>query len=527
MIPLLHTISRLSAWRKVNGQSGQMLIVIGLVVIPISMVLAAVAVDASVWQSERRGAQKDADLGALAGALELVGPSGSAANASATAAAYLAQNDEAGNGGSKAPNIHTLTVDDTCFHTKNADGTPRSDAVTVDLLHESRTFFASIFGIDAAPDIGAHAKACAGAAQAPQGIVPIETDLTGPCFGVGGVPLIAQPCPLDFGAQDGNPRGILDLQADPDYCSQGGGSGDLTDLIVNGATGTCLINSNNPACPGSKWYDCVAVQPGNPTRVGRAFRARLAKDGQCDALYGNPPDGTDDFNETVSLAFGDPNDPATAIYEPRDCDPNTDGVQMSPRLITIIVLKTPPVANGSTGNPIYAFAGIYVSGCNSDPNTDMPIYKDCENINGGGNVEIAPVGGGTHFTSLNMADCGSGAKKTPCPTDTPVPTNTPTFTRTPTYTSTSTRTPTPTFTPGPPTNTPTPGNSGPCGHGNQPTCVPTPTPGGPTATPTPDNGGGGNGHIVVWGRLVNLIFAGSEAGPPTNATTIFSISLTQ
>jgi hypothetical protein len=264
----------------------------------------------------------------------------------------------------------------------------------------------------------------------------------------------------------------------------------------------------------------VAVQNGNPTKVGRAFGQRIAMEGQCDATFGNG-DGIDDFDETVTLTF-DSVDDSKDIYEPNDCDPNTDGIQISPRLITIIVLPEAPVS-GNTGYPIYAFAGMYVEGCNTDPDTDSNLDKKCD-LPGGGNTEIAPMGGGTHFASLNFADCGVGNK----PTCVPTATFTPTFTRTPTYTSTSTRTPTATFTPGPPTNTPTPGNSGPCGHGNQPTCVPTPTPGGPTATPTPGGGGGGgNGHIVVWGRFVNLIFAGFEAGPPTNATTIFSISLTQ
>jgi hypothetical protein len=35
------------------------------------------------------------------------------------------------------------------------------------------------------------------------------------------------------------------------------------------------------------------------------------------------------------------------------------------------------------------------------------------------------------------------------------------------------------------------------------------------------------GHIVVYGRFVNLIFAGHETGAPTEATTIFSISLVE
>lgn len=464
-------------------ERGQMLIVFALVILPISMVLAAVAVDASVWQSERRGAQKDADLAALAGALELAKPD--AGDAAGAARASLTANDEAGNGGSKAANVKNLIVDNSCF-----PGDNKNDAVTVDVNHSSQTFFSSIFGLKVAPDVGAHAKACAGAAESPQGIVPIETDLTGPCFGVGGVPNIAQPCPLDFGAQHGNPRGILDLQAPGDYCSDASGSGSLEDLITTGASGTCLTNSQD-ACDPTKngpWYDCVAVQNGNPTKVARGFEARIAKEGACDTNH----DGVEQFDEVVTLAFDSP-DNSKDVYEPRDCDPSTDGVQMSPRLITIIVLQSPPTS-GNTGYPIYAFAGIYVEGCNDDPTSDADLDVKCTTP-GGGHAEVAPVGAGTHLVDLNLAQpCGKGSQ----PTCTPTPTFTPTATRTPTPTRTPTRTPTVTN-----------------------------TPSAPTATPTPGGGGGGAGHIVVWGRLVNLFFAGHEAGPPTSSTTVFSISLVQ
>jgi hypothetical protein len=387
-----------------------MLIVIALVVLPVSLVLAAVAVDASVWQSERRGAQKDADLAALAGALELAKPT--VGDAAGAARSSLASNDEAGNGGSKAANIKNLIVDNSCF-----PGDNKSDAVTVDVNHTSQAYFSSIFGLKLAPDIGAHAKACAGAAQSPAGIVPIETDLTGPCFTADGAPLIGQACPLDFGAEHGNPRGILDLQAPPDYCSDASNSGSLEDLIITGASGTCLTNSQSSCDPAKNgpWYDCVAVQNGNPTKVGRAFATRIAKEGACDTNG----DGVEQFNEVVSLVFDSP-DPSKKVYEPVDCDPNTPGVQMSPRLITIIVLKTPPVS-GNTGYPIYAFAGMYVDGCNHDETSNANLDVKCANSGGGGGV----------------------------------------------------------------------------------------------------------GHLVVWGRMVNLFFAGDQAGPPNDSTTIFSISLVQ
>jgi uncharacterized membrane protein len=55
-----------------HSERGQMLMTFALLVVPVTFVLGAVAVDASMWQSERRGAQKDADLASLAGAYELL-----------------------------------------------------------------------------------------------------------------------------------------------------------------------------------------------------------------------------------------------------------------------------------------------------------------------------------------------------------------------------------------------------------------------------------------------------------------------
>jgi hypothetical protein len=464
-----------------------MLIFIALFVLPLSALLAVVVVDASAWQSERRGAQKDADLAALAGALELTKPV--AGDADSEARASLTTNDEAGNGGSQIDNVLNVTVDNSCFPSD-----ARIDAVTVDVEHDSRAFFSSMFGISVAPDIGAHAKACAGAAQAPKNLIPVETDITMPLCFVAGQPQLGEICPLEFGAQDANPRGIIDLEAPGDYCSDAGGSGDLEDLIEFGADGSCRINDLGSCDPdhNGPWYDCVAVQSGNPTKVARAFERRIAREGACDT-DGN---GIESFEETVILAFDAP-DPEDRIYEPRDCDPDTDGMQFSPRLISIIVFEEPPTGPSNTGHPIYAFAGFYLMGCTlSDDAVSVGDLDPFCDVPGGGNVSAQPSRGAQFVSFPSHHRCGHQS----VPTCTPTPTNT----------ATSTPTPVPTNTPGAgPTATPTTGGgNGTCGGGN----------------------GGGNsgcGHVVVWGRFVNLLFTDSETGPPTEATTIFSISLVE
>jgi hypothetical protein len=112
-----------------------------VLVMSVVFVIGAIAVDIGLWLSERRGAQTDADLAALAGGVELV-LGGSPADAEAAATDNLAANDEQGNA-------------------SFVNGTPdaTTECVTVDVGHDSRPLLFQIFGIPA-PDIGAHAKAC-------------------------------------------------------------------------------------------------------------------------------------------------------------------------------------------------------------------------------------------------------------------------------------------------------------------------------------------------------------------------------
>jgi hypothetical protein len=278
----------------------------------------------------------------------------------------------------------------------------------------------------------------------------------------------------------------------------------------------------------------VAVQGGDTKKVLDAVHARIAREGACDALPGANHDRIDDFDEVVRLVYGDPSptgDRSKRVYEPIDCDPNTPGVQVSPRLITIIVLSGPPTA-GNDGNPIMGFAGFYLAGCSSTAGltSDAQLTLDEKKCNVQG-VQAAPiVSSGASFVSLNLAQCGKGQDPTPCPT----PTNTPppTSTRTPTPVS---PTATPTLVP---TNTEEPCRTGP-GNPHVPLCTPTPplgntetptsTPGGPppTATPTQPAANNNNGHAIVYGDFVNLIVTNGDIGDFDPTTTLTGVTLVQ
>jgi hypothetical protein len=485
--------------RRERGQS-LILLVLGITVM---FVVGAIVVDVGLWLSERRGSQTDADFAATAGAFELLDPASSAADAHAAAMANLADNDEQlnilypPNGGTN------VLVDDSCFD-RGVD-----DAVTVDVEHDSRGLFFDIFGVTE-PDIGAHAKACVGAVQNPGDLVPFHvTDNPGPCFDTGEQPIFGELCPVENGAHGGSPnRGLLDLEAGQ-YCSNQGGSGDVVDTIEWGADGTCLIDDDGD-CDGPSdnagYYDCVFAQPGNTGNVLTGVNRRVSRDGACDFLYGDG-DGRDEFAESVELVFNGTVD----IFQARDCDLDAEGIQKSPRLITLIVLEED--ADQNDPSPIIAFAGFFIGGCGDE--RDFPgLIDDEQDLDPycGDKIVSAPVAEPELYVAApgaglvprpaachqNQNPNPHGPNATPCATATPTPTPTPI------------PTPTPTVSPG----------------GSSATSSPSPSPSG-SPSPTPGISSCPPGHCTVFGTFVTLIVAGADIGEPTDQTTLFGISLVE
>ncbi len=337
------------------------MLIVMVLAITITFVIGAIAVDIGLFLSERRGAQTDADFAALSGAWALLDPGAAEADAADAVDASLAANDEQLNA-----SVDGLVVD------------LDAGCVSVDIGHESKPLFFAIFGL-ASPDIGAHARACTGAANTPGNIVPFQIDDNpGDCFTTEEEPIFTSMCPIEMAAQGGNPRGMLDLQAPENYCSYSPGGGDIEDLIVNSAPGDCLINETGFCDPvkNGPWYTCVAIQDGNPKKVIDGVSTRLLTDGDCDDLYGNPSDGVDDFYETIYRVIDTGNE-FTSIYEARDCS-TAPGMQMSPRLVSLIVLEDTPEP-GNAGYPIIAFAGFYIAGC-AHESTVVVVEDDLDDL---------------------------------------------------------------------------------------------------------------------------------------------------
>lgn len=364
-----------------RGQRGQMLIVFALVIVPVSLVIGVVAVDASMWQSERRGAQKDADLSALAGAYELLAPVADVAAAKTQTASYAATNDESGNAsivGKNGEDPGDIVVDNSCFNG------PRPDSVALNINHKSRLFFGDAFGIPL-PKPGAHARACAGSVVEMKGLMPVGlpicTDLDpktcpnsrslcwSPDIDGDGLPepLYGKQCDLSVFDKVSGEASWLDLDGSSPLpnpptlgCYKGGGgANELADEIKAGGANTwCHIAPEGytaAQCAGASippvnW--CVKSKTGGQAdKVMKAFNSLFSTEGKCDS----DGDKIDDFGGAMELESGTA---GTASARYRE-------ICHSPRLITLIVVDH----FDPTGNdfmPIRAFASFFVEACAVD-----------------------------------------------------------------------------------------------------------------------------------------------------------------
>ena len=354
-------------------ERGQVLIIFVLLIVPVSLVMGVVAVDASMWQSERRGAQKDADLAALAGGYELLKPAASGADAIAAADQYRVTNDESGN---STPIAITAGID--CAGTAGA----RPSRVKVDIKHKSRLFFGDAFGLSI-PEPGAHACAHAGSVVSRTGLRPyaIESSPANPaclainpapgcipskdsdCFVakvVAGhtvmVPKFGSVCLLQDGKLDrsSSTRGLINLgQNSGDACSSnGGGAAVVKANIKLGSGATCQVGDTIVAKPGQASTEIDALQ----VLLAGGGAPPVADGADCDVKFTVPAPGIDhagidDPEEVLQRIDGGPPGPSPdGVYQLRDCT--------TPRLIDIVV-----IGNFATDPTIKAFAAMYILGC--------------------------------------------------------------------------------------------------------------------------------------------------------------------
>jgi hypothetical protein len=412
-----------------------MIMMFALLVVPITFVLGAVAVDASLWQSERRGAQKDADLASLAGAYELLDQSaGEAMTIDAAQQAVDTNqdvNDESGNAEIiDDDDIEDVLVDKTCFNSEELD------SVTVNVRHESETFFSSIFGLDIAPDIGAHARACMGSPIEGEGLLPLGVQVSGfdtECFddhdgdsSTPELPQFGQYCRLAFAGDElsSGEGGFLRLFDDgSSSCSainidgeDQGGAGRLLreEIAEGGANTTCYVAPPGASCDdvpadwpyGDEVNYCVWPKTqtfNNPTQnafhclirgsdeVGGNACQGIAGEGECDTKFGSDANDYDDWLEVVEAVDGDPSPSPDTTFARRDCT--------SPRLVDLIIIEQFDL-NGNSPRPIIAFASFYIDACE----VDGVQFRDCDVT--GGNIGQASLYG-FFMNILNIGTIGA------------------------------------------------------------------------------------------------------------------------
>ncbi len=363
-----------------GDERGQALILLVLAM-TVVFVIGVIVVDFGLWLTERRGAQKDADLTTLAGAMELlqqdfVNPANNnpaAIQAAAQNAVYkwAAYNDL------PAADVHNLVIDDTdCL-----GPSPVIDTVRLDAEHHGAGLFTSIFDTfdTFALQIGAPSKACIGSIVTAEGLLPVGVQIAGvqsDCWAdVDGDgledPLFGQECVLTFGAgeQTSGEAGNLRLYNDGSLnCSDnntGGRREYLGEITSGGANTQCHVykyfDDPSKTCdndPGGCAYPLTGVGS-NPEL--QAFEDLIASEGECDRKFGDGL-GTDEFLEVVEAVNGDTTPSPATLFSRRDCK--------SPRLVSLIILKQFS-AQGNQALPIEAFASFFVKGCTNDDGTQF------------------------------------------------------------------------------------------------------------------------------------------------------------
>ncbi len=367
--------------RRLHSESGQTLIMfVGL--FTIIALAAAITVDFGLWFSERRGAQTDADLVALAGVYELLEDTATFADVD-----VATQDSALANALDPADDLHNLEVkslefpagfeNDPGYCHDAPDTGGRLNAVVLDVDHETSALFADVFrglgGLPAegSPDIGAHACARAGSLRSAQGLRPwVISMFNSECFdwfddGDGikeadddqFIPQFGEDCL--FRLNEPSQVGSVRLGDDPgDECNEsGGGASKYKENIIEGSDAVCSIG------------ELIDTEPGfnvGPTLT--ALEELLATEGQCDSLNGNL-DGIDQFDESFEAAT-DVIGP-DAVFTGRDCT--------TPRALHIVIVDEFD-GTGFDTRPIEGFAAFFLTQCEEldKDGTIIDIRQKCD-----------------------------------------------------------------------------------------------------------------------------------------------------
>jgi len=392
---------------RLHRERGQVLVMF-VGIFTIIAVVGLVVVDFGMWFSERRGAQTDADMSALAGAQAYV------ADLTDTAGAFDDAVEWAVKNGVDPAEIDPSPVSECsdgssciqvgvggCYENGTDTAMPWVESK---IRHNTRTLFGSFFDF-AAPDIGATARACVGSPRTMTDLTSfgLQTDLVpadGPpetgadCDndkdddrdhvindGCGPIsdcleedpdnlghtrPVYGAVCVLRENGGDGpsGQRGFLSLGA---VCTDKSAS-DLKHDLRYGTAAVCTVGED------------VNSENGGKGGMVATLADRLAKEGLCDQLFSTGHAGYDDFDEVFSLPGAAPGDPIVPsnknVFSENECRitevcPVGHTHRYNPRVINLILVDR--YVRGGHSAEIVGFAAFYIVGCFD--NADAPAVQ--------------------------------------------------------------------------------------------------------------------------------------------------------
>lgn len=390
--------------RFLRGRDEGQVILIVSVMSVLLIVMTAFVADLGLWWGERRGAQKDGDLAALAGITELaalVPYSSAEADAVMDAANYYAC-DFAKKNGRDADKVYLpptvdgspgsdcdesgvnllvdgLTIEDLwtgCW----GDDSGNIDTLPVNIGAPTRSFSGILSGLVDSSGIGAHARACVGSQREHDSLFPVGVpifDRTSSCYNAQQEPLYGVECDLKvFDAESGE-RGWLDLVEDgSDDCSPNQYNDILDQLETGFANTTCAIaedgtTSEDCLDAGVRNGYCVWSKTGNFMGPAMDSIRTLITPAPCNTDANN----RDDFDEAVELLSGTEGTPS-AVYDLL-CD--------SPRLVALIILDT-FVDTGNPPRPIRGFAQFFIEACTVTTNRGVFVLETCDRRDAPGSI---------------------------------------------------------------------------------------------------------------------------------------------
>lgn len=379
--------------RRLRSQRAQALILfVGLfcVIMAISVIVA----DFGLWFSEHRGAQKDADAAALAGAQAYVAALNDTNTAFSDGVEWAVKN---GVDLAKIDPSPTSNCSDGNSCIDVGTGNCREDGsdtsmpwVEARVRHNSSALFGGLFGL-VAPDIGAIARACVGSPRTAIDLSPFgvqtgfQTDPTCPDYDdplsdcmepdpdhPGQTrPVYGSVCILKTGAQSDNCLGFF-----------GGQRGQLTigDLDCEQTSANTLKHDfHYGAKAGCSVDQEVNTGTGNILGLLTGLNDRLNEEGRCDQLpFIGDLNGYDDFDEVFSLVGATPGQPivpsASNVFSLNKCSITNECSEKpphshtyTPRVLDLVLVdRFNKPGGGPATATITGFAGFYVIGCVDD-----------------------------------------------------------------------------------------------------------------------------------------------------------------